>query len=228
MHRFVWDLHETPPQSSEYSYPISAVPQDTPREPLGPSVLPGRYTIRLSAGGKTVTAPLSVVMDPRVMTSAMGLGQQHDLEARLAAMMNENFDADAEVRGLDHQLESLSKQASGSVAQAVGALRKKVSELAESHGRESAPTPPEVTLSRVVEEMGQLYGQVGSSDAAPTASQTAAFATVEKENEALMARWKEIKRTNLPALNRQLSGAGLAVIRVKAETEPASESENEE
>ena len=55
MHRFVWDLHETPPQSSEYGYPISAIPHDTPREPLGPAVLPGRYTVRLTAGGKTLT-----------------------------------------------------------------------------------------------------------------------------------------------------------------------------
>jgi hypothetical protein len=69
---------------------------------------------------------------------------------------------------------------------------------------------------------------VGSCDAAPTATQTAALAAVEKDDAEVMARWKAIKSTDLPALNRQLSGAGLAVIKLKAEPEPASESENEE
>ena len=77
------------------------------------------------------------------------------------AMMNESFDAQAEVRGLDHQLEALSKQASGPVADAVGALRKKVSALAGSRGGGFfAPPSPEVTLSHVAGEMGRLYGQV--------------------------------------------------------------------
>ncbi|HMD87206.1 MAG TPA: glycoside hydrolase [Terriglobia bacterium] len=228
MHRWVWDLHETPPQSSAYGYPISAVPHDTPREPLGPSVLPGRYLVRLTAGGKTLSASLSVVMDPRVMTPAAGLRQQHQIETHLAALINESFDAQAEVRGLDHQLETLAKQASGPVAEAVGALRKKVSGLAESRRGVSAPPSPEPTLSRVAGELGQLYGQVGGSDAAPTATQTAALAAVEKDDAEVMARWKAIKSTDLPALNRQLSGAGLAVIKLKAEPEPASESEDEE
>jgi hypothetical protein len=167
-------------------------------------------------------------MDPRVMTPAAGLREQHEVATRLAAMMNESFDAQSEVRSLDHQLDALSKQASGSVADAVGALRKKVSGLAGSRGGFSAPPSPEATLSRVAGEIGGLYGQVGGSDAAPTASQTAALAAVEKDHAAVMARWKAIKSTDLPALNRQLSGAGLAVIKLKAEPEPASESENEE
>jgi len=228
MHRWVWDLHETPPQSSAYGYPISAVPHDTPREPLGPSVLPGRYTVRLTAGGKILTAPLSVVMDPRVTTPAAGLSQQHEIEAHLAALINESFDAQAELRGLEHQLETLAKQASGPAAEAVGALRKKVSELAESPRGTSGSPSPEATVSRVAGELGQLYGQVGASDAAPTATQTAALAAVEKDDGAVMARWKAIKSTDLPALNRQLSGAGLAVINLKAEPEPASESQDEE
>jgi photosystem II stability/assembly factor-like uncharacterized protein len=228
MHRFVWDLHETPPQSSEYGYPISAIPHDTPREPLGPSVLPGRYTVRLTAGGETVTAPLNVVMDPRVTTPLAGLRQQHEIETHLVTLINESFDAQAEVRGLDHQLEALAKQASGPAAVAVAELRKKVDGLTGSHEESSTPASSETTLSHVAGELGDLYGQVGSADTAPTATQTAALAAVEKEYAQVMARWKAVKSTDLPTLNRQLSGAGFAVIELKAEPEPASESENKE
>ncbi|HXM76097.1 MAG TPA: glycoside hydrolase, partial [Thermoanaerobaculia bacterium] len=68
MHRFVWDLHSPPPDVLEHEYPISAIPGDTPRHPLGPAALPGAYTVRLSAFGRAWTAPLAVRMDPRVTT----------------------------------------------------------------------------------------------------------------------------------------------------------------
>ena len=111
----------------------------------------------------------------------------------------------------------------------MGALRKKASGLAGGRGGGFfGPPPPEATLSRVAGEIGGLYGQVSHSDAAPTATQTTAMAAVEKEAAAVMARWKAIKSTDIPALNRQLGGAGLKEIKVRAEPEPASESEDEE
>ncbi len=229
MHRFVWDLHETPPESSSYGYPISAVPRDTPREPLGPNVLPGKYTVRLTAGGKTLNAPLTVLMDPRVPTPFAGLRQEHDAETRLVAMMNEVYDAQAELRALNEQLDALSKQASGAVADAIGALRKKATALAGGRGGGFfAPPSPEATLSRAASEAGGLFGQVSGADAAPTATQTAALTAAEKDEGEVMARWEAIKSTDIPALNRQLGGAGLTMIKLKAEPEPASESEDEE
>jgi hypothetical protein len=66
MHRWVWDLHYPAPDSSRHEYPISAIPGDTPRYPLGPTALPGAYTARLTANGKSYTAPFTVKMDPRV------------------------------------------------------------------------------------------------------------------------------------------------------------------
>ena len=52
-HRFVWDLRYPPPPVTRFGYPIAAVPGDTPREPRGPWVLPGRYRVRLTVGGRT-------------------------------------------------------------------------------------------------------------------------------------------------------------------------------
>ncbi len=229
MHRFVWDLRETPPQSSGYNYPISAVPHDTPREPLGPNVLPGKYIVKLTADGKTLTAPLTVLMDPRVPTPAADLRQAHNFETRLAAMMNETFDAQAELKALDQQLDALSKQASGAVADAVNALRKKASALAGARGGGFfAPPSPEPSISRAAGEVGGLYTQVNHVDAAPTATQTAAFSAAQKDEADVIARWKAIKSTDIPALNKQLGGAGLSVIKIEVKPEPASESEDEE
>jgi len=69
-HRFVWDLRLPPPPVVRGSYSIAATPgRPTPIQPEGAFVLPGAYTVRLTAGGRVVERPLEVVMDPRVGTS---------------------------------------------------------------------------------------------------------------------------------------------------------------
>lgn len=167
-------------------------------------------------------------MDQHVTTPAAGLRQQHEVETRLAAMMDRNLDAEAELRGLLHQLESLPKQTRGPATDGIGALVRKVAALAGGHEESLDSASPETTLSHVSSKLGQLYGQVSNADAAPTASQIAAVAVVEKDDSDVMTRWKAIKSTDLPALNSKLSGAGPTIIELKAEPEPATESENEE
>src|SRR5439155_1392976 len=79
MHRFVWDLHGAPPPALQHEYPISAIPGDTPRDPRGPWVLPGSYTVRLTVDGMTLTQPLAVRMDPRLRPGPGALEQQFAL-----------------------------------------------------------------------------------------------------------------------------------------------------
>ena len=90
LHRFVWDLHYPAPSLPKASlqYPIAAVALNTPRSPLGPWVLPGIYTVRLTAGGKTLTQTLTVKMDPRVQASASDLQRQFDLSRELGAALD--------------------------------------------------------------------------------------------------------------------------------------------
>ncbi len=92
MHRFVWDLHYPAPATDAFSFPIAAVPRDTPRQPAGPWVLPGRYTVTLTAGPVRATQPLVVRMDPRVKTPAAALDDQFTLSMRV-------YDAIARVHG---------------------------------------------------------------------------------------------------------------------------------
>ena len=93
LHRFVWDLHGAPPAALSHEYPISAIYRDTPREPLGPAVLPGVYTVKLTAGGVTLSQPLTVMMDPRVKTPLTGLTQQFQLATKVCRLIQESSDA---------------------------------------------------------------------------------------------------------------------------------------
>ena len=79
MQRFVWDLLYPNPPSDGYDLPISAIYKDTPFTPQGPTVLPGLYTVTLTADGQSFNQSLKVRIDPRIKTSAVGLKQQFDL-----------------------------------------------------------------------------------------------------------------------------------------------------
>jgi hypothetical protein len=88
MHRFIWDLRYSDPEVPEYGYPISAIYQYTPREPRGPFVVPGTYTVTLTAGDVRSKQPLVVKMDPRVPVTAVALGQQLATATRLTAALH--------------------------------------------------------------------------------------------------------------------------------------------
>ena len=79
LHRFVWDVRYAPPEVDSFSYPIAAVPFDTPRVPQGLFVLPGTYQVRLSMGDRSFRQAVTVRLDPRVTASTADLALQHRL-----------------------------------------------------------------------------------------------------------------------------------------------------
>src|SRR5207244_10786933 len=93
MHRWIWDLHYPSPTALEHEYPISAVPHATPQFPLGPRAMPGTYTVRLTANGRTLTAPLTITLDPRIKTPAAGIAQMFDLQMRLTDILTRSSEA---------------------------------------------------------------------------------------------------------------------------------------
>src|SRR5438477_615176 len=66
LHRFYWDMHMEPLKDVEPEYPMQAVFQKTAAHPTGPWVVPGDYSVVLTAGGKTFTQSLTVKIDPRL------------------------------------------------------------------------------------------------------------------------------------------------------------------
>ncbi|MGB2643517.1 MAG: hypothetical protein WBG02_03420 [Candidatus Acidiferrum sp.] len=226
MHRLVWDLHYTTPASTRTGYPIAAVPGDTPRQPQGPSALPGQYTVRLTVGGHAYNAPLIVKMDPRVKTPREGLVEMFQLQSRLASMMTESTKDVAQAQSAHEQLQKLTPQASGQVAEAISALDKKVSGLLGGGGGFFAPPSPKPTLNRANGEASALYGAVARADATPTAPQMSAATEAEKGFEAVSKQWKQILTVDLPALNEQLRGANLPEIHLESKAPAEDESDD--
>ena len=138
MHRWVWNLHYTTPETMGHGYPIAAVPHDTPLYPLGPRALPGVYTVKLTANGHTYSQTLTVKEDPRVHATPLALAAQFAMERQLASGMDHSYDALQQVRKFREDL----KQSGGDEA------RDKQAAALEGGGADSAGAEEVEILSR--------------------------------------------------------------------------------
>jgi len=189
MHRFIWDLHYPPPQSVEHEYPISAIYHDTPRYPLGPAVLPGRYTVTLTVDGQSYSQPLIIRMDPRVKTPLEGLRQQFEMESKIVQSMNIDYEALQQVRSLREQMRTMK----GKSAEAMAALAQELAELeGKKEGTTFLSTPEGRSLTRLNVALNNLLKAVDSADTAPTPAQLETFKDVTRVLDQQLARWKEI------------------------------------
>lgn len=142
LHRFVWDLHHERPAVATFGYPIAAIWRNTPRTPLGSWVRPGRYTVRLTAGGQTRTAPLTVRMDPRVRASDADIRQQYELSRSIDAALRRLAPAVAAARARGE-----------ATATRVQELQRLAGSLAQLFGQvEGADVAPSSQLAAAVRE----------------------------------------------------------------------------
>lgn len=217
LHRWVWDLHYPEPSVLMHEYPISAVPHETPREPRGPVVLPGTYTVRLVANGATRMQPLTVKMDPRVATSSADLRAEFDAASRVSAAIERDFTAIAEARALRESLREARKAGKPNDAVKGGADGATVAAAVDSLDAEIAsaagegPHAAKENLARLNGDLASLLQTIDGADARPT---TQAMAAVEQAEHDVMAQteaWERLKRTALPRVNRVLRDGGAPV-----------------
>ncbi len=217
MHRWVWHLHYPQPSSTHHEYPIAAIAHDTPRLPLGPTVLPGTYTVRLTVDEKTSTAPLKIKMDPRVKISAAGLEKKFQAEKKLASLMSNTAEALLQAGSIREQIEKLSTESNAHAKDAIADFQKKLDLLTGASGGFFAPPSQEVTLSRANGSDGTLYQQIWGVDAEPTVAQVEAMTAADRESNNALKRWNEFKTKELPEMNRMLREAQVPEIKIHAD-----------
>ncbi len=182
LHRFVWDLHYPPAPGMRPAYPIAAVYRDTAPAPTSPWVMPGTYTVRLTANGGALTQPLTVKMDPRVKTPLAALQQQFTLSRQVYDALVASQAALGELRELRPRLTD-------------AALRDRLTALEGSGGGFGGPAGPPETLTALSAALNQLLGWLQGADVAPTSQLTKAVAQRKQQADALLGQWRELKQT---------------------------------
>ncbi len=209
-HRFLWDMHyPAVPGMSTGPDADMAVPHDTPDVATSPWVMPGSYTVRLIAGGKPLTAPLTVAMDPRVKTPAANLQQQFDLSNAIYRDMLRATETLHEITVLQEQMRS--NKISGDAAKALEAkLIAIVGPDRGENGRRGPAGRPSLGSIRV--GLARLEHSIQNADVAPTAAQFEAVQITTAPLAQLLQQWQSLKVTDLKALNRQLEKRHLPLL----------------
>jgi photosystem II stability/assembly factor-like uncharacterized protein len=207
-HRWIWNLHYPDPSVLTHEYPISAIYHDTPRLPLGPSVLPGTYTVRLTVDGRTYTQPLTVKMDPRVHTPESDLQQQFTLASRVSALIERDFTAIAEARSVLAGLDTANAHVGATDASLRGAINM-------LHARIEA-----LAITRVNRELSSLLQTIDGADARPTTQAAAAVPAMQQALDSALSAWNDVKGPGLDALNARLEAAGVHGITIPSDLTP--------
>ena len=224
MHRFVWDLHGMTPRAARRSFPISAVPQDTPQEPQGPLAAPGIYRVRLETDGHHVEQAVMVLPDPRVTAQQQDYNAQFALAKSLAEALDASSAKSQEIKALRAQIKKLNTPQAAAVAAQAKELDEHFDSLME-HGIDAGG---QRGLERVNGEILSLYTQVGNADAAPTQAQQALAGSLMKEWHTLATAAAQISQEDLVPLNQALKRDKLPILRSDAAAPDEGESDDEE
>jgi hypothetical protein len=197
-HRFCWDMRYNPIYQEGFSFPIAAVFGQTAPEPSAPFAVPGTYTARLTADGKTYEQTFNVTIDPRVTTSPEDLQRQHDLSLRCyrlcAATRQSNLDI----------LSVLSYKTGAGNTKKTEKANRLLAEFQTMAAALQQSKPNLKTLS------GQLFGlmqQLQECDRRPTAQLVVAVERISAAADSLLQRWQYLKDQKMPAVNAALSNA---------------------
>jgi hypothetical protein len=225
MHRFLWDLHYTPLAGGRSGYGMQAIVHDTPPSITSIWATPGRYTVKLTAGGKSYTQPLTVKMDPRVRTPLAGLQQQFTMSKQMYDDIVRTSKAIEQIRAMRAQLGPLREKAGpGATADAIAAFDQKAVALGGASGgggrggggRGAVAAGPD-TLSSVTGSLTQLMRLLESADVAPTTQAVTAAADRRAALAKLMERWSVLKSRDLADLNTRLKQANLPAVTAEAD-----------
>ena len=193
LHRFVWDLrYESPatlPASyygpileyTEYTLADHAIPNETPRQqPQGPLVVPGHYTVELTAAGQTVQQPLTITLEPRVHATQQDLEAQLELSRRILSGIAVSYNEYLKLKPLAAAVDERKKLKLNTAV-----VEKQITAVQDG-------TRAEPGLGAINRDLARLLTSVEAADQRPTELQRQA---VNEECEALnktLVRWKAL------------------------------------
>jgi photosystem II stability/assembly factor-like uncharacterized protein len=206
LNRFIWDLRAADATDFEGLVLWFA-------NVRGPVVPPGRYSVRLTAAGQTLTAPFAVLKDPRSAATPADLAEQFALASAIRDRTSMAHDAVRTIRSLRAQLEARHGRLGnrgGGVARAAGPLLARLAEIERTlyqvRNRSSQdPLNYPIQLNNKIAALGPT---VGSAEAKPTAQTHEAFRVLSAQLDVELKRLSEAMDRLLPPVNAELKKAG--------------------
>jgi photosystem II stability/assembly factor-like uncharacterized protein len=229
LHRVHWDLrHEAsgtpklrtkPEEHSHVEIPDRGWRPLVEAGPVAPLAAPGRYTVRLRIGARTLSQPLEVLKDPVSAGSDAELRRQVELLLEIRDHLDEVVAMIDEIEWLRKQIDDLEAMHAGREAAApalaeAAALDGELRELEAGffdlrltggHARQDSLRWPR----RLYSKLASLAGYIGGSDYPPTTQQLEVMELYREQLASARARLAELRSRDVAALNATLGAGGL-------------------
>jgi len=217
LNRVAWNLSMDPAFQRQPPDPAFIEFRGGPR---GPMVLPGTYTVRLTVDGAVFEQPVEIGIDPLVEVSGASLETQFRVASELRDLqstLNEGL------RGMDVIAEQLAARRA-----TLERLEEELPEEMETAWKEHDEAAEELmgTLARaagkpfwsqgprLVEQIGNLFGNVDNQFAAPTRAQLDLLQELKSEYDQKVSELQTYFGESVAGLNSQLESAGVPPVAV--------------
>ncbi len=217
LNRFIWDLHYASasriPGYYLFEYKDGA---------HGPMAVPGRYQVRLTVDGKSLSAPIELKLDPRLNVAPADLQKQFDLAIRIRDELSRVYDAVNQIQDVRSQVDGLRGRlpdsakpvltAAADLDQKLLSVRDDLIQAKVKANEDSLAYPQKVdsklaTLALVVSD---------GTDSAPTEAAIREFDKLKKWADDALARWAQLQQTDLAAFQKLMAGQNIQAIVVPA------------
>ncbi|PYP84037.1 MAG: glycosyl hydrolase [Candidatus Angelobacter sp. Gp1-AA117] len=213
MNRYAWNLRwENPLKIPGAFY--------TGTGPRGPLALPGRYTVKLTAGNQTQSQPLEIAVDPRVKNlNEADLQKQFALQMQIRDANTELHQAVNQIRELRAELKRIRARFENDprlkqVIEQADALDKKMTPVEEEliqvnmKGSEANLAFPDM----LNELFDGFTSSVETGDGAPTQQQHEIFKKLRGRLDQQLSAWRQIMTSDVPAFNDLVKKSDMPVL----------------
>jgi photosystem II stability/assembly factor-like uncharacterized protein len=219
--RAVWDLRY------EGARKIKNAKIDTGDPIVGPEVPPGSYTVKLTAAGKTLTAPLKVVADPRGDLSPTDLVTQAAFALRVRDDISKVSDLTNRVRSVREQLKARNaaleprKKDEGidALVKATEAAINKADLIEDKLHNPTAEVVYDILAmkggTRLYSRLAPLQMWAIEARGLPTGGMQQVLADQEKELAALEAETQQFIATDVAGVNQRALRLGLPFVIIR-------------
>ncbi len=191
----------------------------------GPFAAPGTYTVRMTAGGQTVTKPFEVLKDPDIESSVDDLAASTAMQVRVRDDMNAAVDMINRLEVIRKQIEDQATTTKGKPAatQALADLDKKILDVellllsrTDLHSDDKWYVEAYKVYMNLIWFSGVIgtgAGDVaGGSDYKPTNASHEVLAMIEKDLAAARVAFDNLVQKEIPTFNQSSSAKGLQPI----------------
>jgi hypothetical protein len=184
----------------------------------GPQAPPGKYTVRLTADGKTVTQPLVVKRNPMHSATDADLQAQFALAIQLRDKVSEANGAVIQIRDVKREVadrlgksqDAQLKSAGDKLTNDLSAVEREIYQVKNQSGQDPLNFPIKVN-----NRIAALLGVVSNPDAKPIAGAYPIFNDLKSELKVQTDLLQKVLSTQLPLFNTEAKRVGLEPITVK-------------